>query len=195
MCLYCKLVELAKSLRDGSKSVKVKAGAQGYHTIDREDSPSLHEMDMPPPTFTHDALYKWFFKTNSQWKSLGIFPGCACIFALLAEEGGKRRRDTHQKTETMWGAKRKSTAEVVASLLNSAGAPAKKQRTNENLNQPMLPLSEEQQNDKENVSTTTAQLGGDIAEFECGVCLEKIVEQGLLNCCEHIFCFACIFKW
>ena len=67
MCLYCKFVELAKSLRDGSQSVKVKAGAHGYHTIDHEDLQVLHEIDtLPPPTYT-----KWMGFTNAFSKPNG----------------------------------------------------------------------------------------------------------------------------
>lgn len=30
---------------------------------------------------------------------------------------------------------------------------------------------------------------------ECGICLDTIIERGELNCCDHLFCFVCIFKW
>jgi len=29
----------------------------------------------------------------------------------------------------------------------------------------------------------------------CGICLEKIENRGILNCCKHCFCFVCIKKW
>ncbi len=31
--------------------------------------------------------------------------------------------------------------------------------------------------------------------LECGICLEPITLQGELDCCRHVFCFECIFRW
>jgi len=30
---------------------------------------------------------------------------------------------------------------------------------------------------------------------ECGICGNRIHEQGLLNCCKHSFCLSCILRW
>ena len=29
----------------------------------------------------------------------------------------------------------------------------------------------------------------------CGICLEEIEFQGIINCCQHLFCLKCIKKW
>lgn len=30
---------------------------------------------------------------------------------------------------------------------------------------------------------------------ECGVCLDPVKKRGLLDSCEHIFCYSCVVKW
>jgi hypothetical protein len=32
-------------------------------------------------------------------------------------------------------------------------------------------------------------------EMQCGICLENIEIQGILNTCKHLFCFTCIEHW
>eukprot|EP01125_Pyxidicula_operculata_P009548 TRINITY_DN3143_c0_g1_i2.p2 TRINITY_DN3143_c0_g1~~TRINITY_DN3143_c0_g1_i2.p2 ORF type:complete len:230 (+),score=43.10 TRINITY_DN3143_c0_g1_i2:1003-1692(+) len=32
-------------------------------------------------------------------------------------------------------------------------------------------------------------------EEECGICLDKIVRRGVLDVCNHLYCFPCIIKW
>jgi hypothetical protein len=32
-------------------------------------------------------------------------------------------------------------------------------------------------------------------KLECSICYEIVKEQGSLDCCAHIFCFACIHRW
>jgi len=32
-------------------------------------------------------------------------------------------------------------------------------------------------------------------QLECGICLDKITSRGIINVCEHLFCFDCISKW
>jgi len=34
-----------------------------------------------------------------------------------------------------------------------------------------------------------------VETLECGICLDVIKEQGVLNSCKHLFCFSCIEKW
>ncbi|XP_021905150.1 peroxisome biogenesis factor 10-like [Carica papaya] len=29
----------------------------------------------------------------------------------------------------------------------------------------------------------------------CGICMDIIIDRGLLDCCQHWFCFACIDNW
>jgi len=29
----------------------------------------------------------------------------------------------------------------------------------------------------------------------CDICYEQIIEQGIIECCQHHFCFACIKRW
>jgi len=32
-------------------------------------------------------------------------------------------------------------------------------------------------------------------DVPCGICLEKVEDRGIINCCDHRFCFECIEKW
>ncbi|KAL8515065.1 hypothetical protein ACS0TY_013954 [Phlomoides rotata] len=29
----------------------------------------------------------------------------------------------------------------------------------------------------------------------CGICMDVVVDRGVLDCCQHWFCFACIDNW
>lgn len=38
----------------------------------------------------------------------------------------------------------------------------------------------------------------DLSDFEggrCGICMDIIIDRGVLDCCQHWFCFACIDNW
>ncbi|XVE64669.1 hypothetical protein DITRI_Ditri07aG0119400 [Diplodiscus trichospermus] len=38
----------------------------------------------------------------------------------------------------------------------------------------------------------------DLSDFEggrCGICMDVIIDRGVLDCCQHWFCFACIDNW
>ncbi|KAK1321466.1 hypothetical protein QJS10_CPA03g00880 [Acorus calamus] len=38
----------------------------------------------------------------------------------------------------------------------------------------------------------------DDASFEtekCGICMDVVIDRGVLDCCTHWFCFACIDNW
>ncbi|XWS38215.1 hypothetical protein CRYUN_Cryun19dG0111500 [Craigia yunnanensis] len=38
----------------------------------------------------------------------------------------------------------------------------------------------------------------DLSNFEgggCGICIDFIIDRGVLDCCQHWFCFACIDNW
>ncbi|KAL5719073.1 hypothetical protein ACHQM5_011904 [Ranunculus cassubicifolius] len=37
--------------------------------------------------------------------------------------------------------------------------------------------------------------GGELDNERCGICMDGIVDRGVLDCCEHWFCFACIDNW
>ncbi|KAK1577836.1 hypothetical protein Q3G72_025287 [Acer saccharum] len=42
------------------------------------------------------------------------------------------------------------------------------------------------------------QINNDDSGFEggrCGICMDVIIERGVLDCCQHWFCFACIDNW
>jgi len=32
-------------------------------------------------------------------------------------------------------------------------------------------------------------------ELQCGICFEKVKMRGILNSCDHPYCFSCILKW
>lgn len=29
----------------------------------------------------------------------------------------------------------------------------------------------------------------------CGICMDMVIDRGLLDCCHHWFCFVCIDNW
>ncbi|XP_021801195.1 E3 ubiquitin-protein ligase DTX3L-like, partial [Prunus avium] len=29
----------------------------------------------------------------------------------------------------------------------------------------------------------------------CGICMDAVIDRGVLDCCQHWFCFACIDNW
>ncbi|KAK8523604.1 hypothetical protein V6N13_057199 [Hibiscus sabdariffa] len=38
----------------------------------------------------------------------------------------------------------------------------------------------------------------DLSNFDggrCGICMDVIIDRGVLDCCQHWFCFACIDNW
>ncbi|KAK2664311.1 hypothetical protein Ddye_002885 [Dipteronia dyeriana] len=46
--------------------------------------------------------------------------------------------------------------------------------------------------------TNFDQINNDDSGFEggrCGICMDVIIERGVLDCCQHWFCFACIDNW
>ncbi|XP_011626307.2 uncharacterized protein At4g10930 isoform X1 [Amborella trichopoda] len=39
-------------------------------------------------------------------------------------------------------------------------------------------------------------LDDDVSEYDrCGICMDLIIDRGVLDCCKHWFCFACIDNW
>jgi hypothetical protein len=59
--------------------------------------------------------------------------------------------------------------------------------------------SEELNNVSLTLEPSSSELESPLAEpatlFECSVCYEHIKEQGVIDCCNHEFCFQCISKW
>lgn len=34
-----------------------------------------------------------------------------------------------------------------------------------------------------------------VAGERCGICMDIVIDRGVLDCCQHWFCFACIDNW
>lgn len=50
--------------------------------------------------------------------------------------------------------------------------------------------------DEDEQPTTTSKKGKNVEQdVECSICYEEIKERGYLDCCDHMFCFPCIYKW
>lgn len=53
-------------------------------------------------------------------------------------------------------------------------------------------------NDTSEESVFEAQNDIDVIALEnerCGICMDIVIDRGVLDCCNHWFCFACIDNW
>ncbi|KAF6140808.1 hypothetical protein GIB67_042221, partial [Kingdonia uniflora] len=49
---------------------------------------------------------------------------------------------------------------------------------------------------EESVFDIMADIGAtDLENEKCGICMDVIIDRGLLDCCQHWFCFSCIDNW
>lgn len=53
----------------------------------------------------------------------------------------------------------------------------------------MLPLSQDSFDDANNNDNL------DVEGETCGICMDMVIDRGVLDCCQHWFCFVCIDNW